>query len=296
MSEPRFLVPATSLDLPALLALTGARLVGTERTLEVTGVGSLEWAGPSDAVFAEDLSAAPDRRAALAATDAGLCIVSPSEAEFAPATAVVLASDHPRRAFLAIAGALFPAALRPTGLFGPGIAAGASVHPEARLEPDVCVDPGAVISPGVEIGRGAVIGANAVLGAGVRVGRDSAIGAGSVVANALIGDRVVIEPNVAIGGEGMGARGEPSLGRVVVQDDVAIGANAAICRGRDRDTIVGEASRVDALARIPHDVVIGRGCLVYGGIALADGSTIPDFSICGLSGDARRRPIKDVQA
>lgn len=296
MSEPRFLVPSSSLDLPALLALTGARLIGTERALEVTGVGSLEWASPRDAVFVEDLSGEPDRRAALAATDAGLCLVPPSEAGFAPATAVVLASEHPRRAFLAIAAALFPSALRPTALFGPGIAAGAAVHPEARLEPDVSVDPGAVIGPGAEIGRGAVIGANAVLGAGVRIGRDSAIGAGAVVVNALIGDRVVIQPGASIGHEGTDGGAAPSLGRVILQDDVAIGANGAVRRGRDRDTVVGEGTRVDALARIPRDVVIGRHCLIYGDLALEEGATVPDFSICGLSDELRRRPLKDVQA
>ena len=86
---------------------------------------------------------------------------------------------EPYRAFVAVARALFPHALRPSSLYPAGEFAGAHVHPTARLENGVTVEPGAVIGPRAEIGAGTVIGANAVIGPEVRIGRDCSIGAGA---------------------------------------------------------------------------------------------------------------------
>ncbi|WP_020178228.1 LpxD N-terminal domain-containing protein [Methylopila sp. M107] len=298
MTEPRFHQASAPLDLAAILALTGARadVVAARRPLAITGVGALDWAGPADIAFFDGPPAETEAYAALGRTDAGACFVPPHAETRVPPAAVALVTEEPRRAYLAVAAALFPAALKPVAMFGPGVAAGAAVHPEARLEPDVSVDPGAVIGPGAEIGRGAVIGANAVVGPGVRIGRDSALGHGAAVSNALVGDRVVIQQGVAIGDCGYGECGgaaSPSLGRVIVQDDAVIGANAAVARGRDRDTIIGEASRVAALARIAPDVVIGRHCLVYADAAVPEGATVGDHSICGLEAGSRHPSPKD---
>ncbi len=139
---------------------------------------------------------------------------------------------------------IYPEAARPGSLFdGHGVSPGANVHPLARLEADVIVDPGAVIGPHAEIGAGAVIGPNAVIGPDVRIGRNSSIGAGATICNALIGDRVIIHPGVRIGQDGFGfamsPRGHlkvPQVGRVIIQDDVEIGANCTIDRGANRDT------------------------------------------------------------
>src|SRR5262249_7856916 len=151
-------------------------------------------------------------------------------------------------AYVAVARALFENALRPAALFGgKGVAAGAAVHPEARLEDGVVADPGAVIGPRAEIGGGTLVGANAVIGADVRIGRDCAIGAGATIQHALIGDRVVIHPGARIGQDGFGylpgKAGHvkvPQVGRVIIQDDVEIGANTTIDRGANRDTMIGE--------------------------------------------------------
>ena len=303
MTEPRFHSCQSPLDLAALVELTGARPAGeaARRPLAITGVGTLAWAGPSDVACA-DPEAGGDEAAEVGRTDAGVCIVPPGLESFVPAHSVALVSAHPREAFEAVAVALFPAAGKPAAMFGAGVASGAAVHPGARLEPDVSVDPGAVVGPDVEIGRGAVIGANAVLGAGVRIGRDSRIGAGAQLANALVGDRVVIGAGAALGFPGLGEaaapgrKAQPSLGRVVIQDDVVIGANAAIACGRARDTIIGEASRVDAMTRIAPDVVVGRHCLVHALAPLREGETTGDHMICGLDDDRRRQPLKDNDA
>ena len=163
---------------------------------------------------------------------------------------------------------LYPGALRPGSSFGEtGVSPAAFVHPSARLEAGVVVDPGAVIGRGAEIGAGTMIGANAVIGPEVRIGRDGAVGASTTIVAALIGDRVIIHPGAHIGQDGfgfaLGPRGHlkvPQIGRVIIQDDVEIGAGATIDRGANRDTVIGEGAKIDNLVQIAHNVVIGRHC------------------------------------
>ena len=171
---------------------------------------------------------------------------------------VSLVTDQPYRAFVTVARALFPEALRPTSLFGErGRSAEAHVHPSARLEAGVTVDPLAVIGPHAEIGAGTVIAASAVIGPDVCIGRDCAIGASATILHALIGDRVIIHPGVRIGQDGFGylpgPQGHqkiPQNRRVIIQDDVEIGANTTIDRGSTRDTIIGEGTKIDNLVQI----------------------------------------------
>ena len=117
-----------------------------------------------------------------AVTRAGACLLAPRFAAQAPDRLAVLVAPEPYRAFVAVARALFPSALRPSSLFGTsGRAADAHVHPSARIEAGVTIDPLAVIGPGAEIGAGTLIAAGAVIGPGVAIGRDCAIGAGATV-------------------------------------------------------------------------------------------------------------------
>ena len=137
------------------------------------------------------------------------------------------------------------------------------------LEDGVTIEPGAVVGARVEIGSGSVIGANAVIGAEVRIGRDCSIGAGTTITNTLIGDRVIVHPGCKIGQDGfgfvMGASGHvkvPQVGRVIIQDDVEIGAGTTIDRGAIRDTVIGEGTKIDNLVQVGHNVSIGRHCVV----------------------------------
>jgi UDP-3-O-[3-hydroxymyristoyl] glucosamine N-acyltransferase len=150
------------------------------------------------------------------------------------------------------------------------------------------VEPGAVIGPHAEIGSGTLIGANAVVGAEVRVGRDCAIGAGTTLSNALIGDRVLVHPGCKIGQDGfgfvMGGKGHlkvPQIGRVIIQDDVEIGAGTTIDRGAIRDTVIGEGTKIDNLVQVGHNVSVGRHCILVAQTGLAGSSTLEDFVVLG---------------
>jgi UDP-3-O-[3-hydroxymyristoyl] glucosamine N-acyltransferase len=158
----------------------------------------------------------------------------------------------------------------------------------ARLEHGVIVDPGAVVGPYAEVGAGTILGAQSVVGAQVRIGRDCSIGANVTVQNALVGNRVILHPGVRVGQDGfgfdMGPKGHlkvPQVGRVIIQDDVEIGANTTIDRGASRDTIIGEGTKIDNLVQIGHNVVIGRHCIIVAQVGISGSTTLEDFVVLG---------------
>jgi UDP-3-O-[3-hydroxymyristoyl] glucosamine N-acyltransferase len=246
---------------------------------------------PLDTAGAGDLSFLDNRKyfRELAMTRAGVCLLAPQFEAAAPAALAVLTTAEPYRAFVAVARLLFPASLRPSSLFGQsGRAASAQIHPSARLESGVTVDPLAVIGPRAEVGAGTLIAAGAVIGPGVCIGRQCAIGPGASVLNALIGDRVIIHPGARIGQDGFGylpsPRGHekiPQARRVIIQDDVEIGANTTIDRGSTRDTVIGEGTKIDNLVQIAHNVSVGRHCLIASQSGISGSSQVGDFVMMG---------------
>ncbi len=289
MSEPVFLRYARGLTLDEVAGLTGAEPPATSvRGRRVVNVAALDRASPSDLAFFDRKSVS----ATAAATHAGACLTTVALAKELPARVVPLIVREPYRAFVQAARALFPHALRPSTLYEAGEVAGAHdgahVHASSRLEDGVIVEPGAVVGPRAEIGSGTVIAATAVIGAEVRIGRECSIGACATVSNALIGDRVIIHPGCHIGQDGfgfvMGAGGHmkvPQVGRVIIQDDVEIGAGSTVDRGAIRDTVIGEGTKIDNLVQVGHNVSIGRHCVLVAQTGISGSSTLEDFVVLG---------------
>jgi UDP-3-O-[3-hydroxymyristoyl] glucosamine N-acyltransferase len=251
----------------------------------IIGVAPLDWSRPGDLCFYDN----PRYRAELSECRATACFLRERNLALLPTSVAALVVDDPQRAMTLATAHLFPDALRPASLFqSSGVSPGAVVDPSARLEPGVIVDPGAVIGPGAEIGAGTIVGPQAAIGPKVRVGRDCSIGAHVSLTHALIGDRVVIHPGARLGQDGFGfvptRRGylkTPQIGRVIVQDDVEIGANTTIDRGASRDTIIGEGAKIDNLVQIGHNVVIGRFCAIVAQTGIAGSCEIGDFAALG---------------
>ncbi|ATQ70144.1 MULTISPECIES: UDP-3-O-(3-hydroxymyristoyl)glucosamine N-acyltransferase [Methylosinus] len=279
------------LDRPLSLAeaaeIGGARLAApvAEEGVVIIGVAALDRAHAGDLSFYDR----PRYAAGLRLCRATACLLRARDLPALPPGVAALIASDPHAAMARIMAALFPEALRPQSLFASsGVSPGAVVHPSARLEPGVIVDPGAVIGPRAEIGAGSVIGPQAVIGPDVRIGRGCSIGAGASLLCALIGDRVIIHPGARLGQDGFGfvlsRQGHvksPQIGRVIVQDDVEIGANTTIDRGATRDTIIGEGTKIDNLVQIGHNVVIGRGCVIVAQSGLAGSCEIGDFVALG---------------
>jgi UDP-3-O-[3-hydroxymyristoyl] glucosamine N-acyltransferase len=106
--------------------------------------------------------------------------------------------------------------------------------------------------------------------------------------NALVGDRVIIHPGVRIGQDGfgfvMGPSGHakvPQIGRVIIQDDVEIGAGTTIDRGGTRDTVIGEGTKIDNLVQIGHNVTIGRHCVLVAQTGISGSVMLEDFVVLG---------------
>jgi UDP-3-O-[3-hydroxymyristoyl] glucosamine N-acyltransferase len=268
-----------------IVSLTGAESPDAARLAHViTDVAPIDLAGPTDLTFIESNKYAD----ALATTHAGACLMPQRFESQAPNTLIVLRTPEPYRAFVTVHSELYPQSLRPTSLFEANdIAPGATIHPTARLESEIAIDPGAVIGPRAEIGTGSIVAANAVIGPDVLIGRDCVIGAGCSIMHALIGDRVVIHPGCRIGQDGFGyipgskPMKVPQTGRVIIQNDVEIGAGTTIDRGGIRDTMIGEASKIDNLCQIGHNVVIGRHCVVVALSGLSGSVTLEDFAVLG---------------
>src|SRR5438128_4662356 len=275
MTEPFFFNRGRGLSVREIAALTGAKpRPGADLDRRITGIAALDQAAPTDLAFLEKAKYAPQ----LSVSSAGACLTTERYAARAPVHISVLCVGEPYRAFVEVARTLFPDALRPSSLFeASGVAVGALGHPTRRMESGVTVDPGAVIGPRAEIGSGTVINAGAAIGPNVRIGRQCTIGANASITNSLIGDHVIVHPGCAIGQDGfgyvMGARGHRKvlqIGRVILQDDVEIGAGTTIDRGANRDTVIGEGTKIDNLVQIGHNVSIGRHCIIV--------------SQCGISG------------
>lgn len=290
MSARSFFRDDSEICIGEIAELTGAELRrNADPTRAITGIATLERGGPADLVYLDHAEWTDQARASTA----GACLTDRKFAGHVPARTVLLVVEDPFRAFVKVARALYPEALRPSSLFSgagdavPGIAAGAVMHPSARVESGVSIDPGAVVGAGAEIGAGTVIGANAVIGANVHIGRNCSIGPNASVGHALIGDRVTVHAGCQIGQEGLGVgleyafgpggcRKLPQVGRVIIQDDVEIGAGASINRGGLGDTIIGEGTKIDNQVQVGHNVIIGRHCVLVAQVGIAGSVVLED--------------------
>lgn len=290
MSEPRFFRQPRPASLAEVAAWTGATLADeTKGLLTISGVAPLDMAGAGDLAFLDNQKYAKQ----LADTKATACLIHPKFADRVPDGVIALTVKEPYRAYAIVLAKLFPAGFKLEGAYGgeETVSPRATVHPTAVLEPGVVVEPGAVIGARVEIGQGTIVGANAVIGHDVRIGRNCYVGATTTILHSLIGNRVILHPGVRVGQDGfgfaMGPAGHlkvPQIGRVVIQDDVEIGANTSIDRGATRDTIIGEGTKIDNLVQIAHNVVIGRNCVIVSQAGISGSTTLGDFVI--LAGQA----------
>lgn len=271
----------TGLTLAELQAHLGGEILG-DSTTRVWSAASLSRAGPKQLSFAlgqKHLNAARASRA-------GVLIIPPVLAE-ALSDRPCLVSTNPHAAFARAVGLLHP-----EPAVEPGVHPTASVHPSAELGPGVSVGPGCVIGAGVCIGAGSRLGPLCVLGDGVKLGRDCVLHARVTVCHdCIIGDRVILHPGCVIGSDGFGNAREdghwvkiPQIGRVVIGDDVEIGANTTVDRGALDDTIIGTGVRIDNLVQIAHNCVIGEHTAIAGCAGIAGSTRIGRH--CSIGGAA----------
>jgi UDP-3-O-[3-hydroxymyristoyl] glucosamine N-acyltransferase len=259
----------------------GCRLDG-DGAIEVSRVAGIEDAGPGDLTFLAN----PKYASRLGTTRAS-AVIATDETSGAPCA--VLRTAQPYLAFAAAVGILTPPH-RPQ----PGISPLAAIDPTAEVGPDASVGPFVVIGRGARVGARTVLAAHAVVGAGSVVGADCHIHAHvSIREDVTLGDRVVVQDAAVIGSDGFGFAREadgshrkiPQVGRVVIEDDVEIGAQSAIDRPAVGETRIGAGTKIDNLVQVAHGVRIGRRALLAAQAGIA-GSTVlgDDVVMAGQSG------------
>ncbi len=285
MAEPQFLTSAEAMTVASVAAFLKADWSGNDGERPIRRVAALGNATGDCLTFLDN----PKYAAQLAGTKGAACLVAARQRDLVPAGVVAIVVPHPHAAFVAVSRRLYPQALRPQSLFGAtGISPGAMIHPTARLEAGVVVDPGVVIGPGAEIGSGTIVAAGAVIGPGVRIGRDCAVGPHVSLVHALLGNRVIVHAGVRVGQDGFGFElgrlkhaKVPQIGRVIIQDDVEIGANSTVDRGHVLDTVIGEGTKIDNLVQIAHNVEIGRHCIIVSQVGISGSAKLGDFVMLG---------------
>jgi UDP-3-O-[3-hydroxymyristoyl] glucosamine N-acyltransferase len=280
MADPRFFTGAGPFSVADIAARIGAEIGGAAHGDQVlTNVAPLETATANDLSFFDN----KHYLLAFRKTSAGAVIVNAKLAPEAPAGATLLITPQPYRGYALAAQAFYPEP-PPT----PGIAPSAVIDPTAKLSEGCAVEPLAVIGPGVSIGKRCVIGSHAVIGPSVVLGDDVRVGANVSILYALVGSRVRIYPGARIGQDGFGFAPDPvapvkvpQLGRVIIGDDVEVGANTTVDRGAGPDTVIGAGTMIDNLVQIGHNVQIGRCCVLVAQSGISGSTRLGDYVMLG---------------
>jgi UDP-3-O-[3-hydroxymyristoyl] glucosamine N-acyltransferase len=273
MTDDRFFRRAGPFRLDEIAHAIGAELCDRARAdFLVNDVAALETADEGDvSVFCDKQFAA-----AFASTHASAVITERRLSSHDHNGSWLLVVANPRLAFAQIGHMFYPPDTPALG-----DEANMQVHPTATVGTGTQIGRGAVIGAHAVVGERCLIGCNAVIGQGVVIGDDCAIGSGCVISHALIGARVMFDPNVTIGSAGFsfvpstkGLLRVPQLGRVVIEDDVQFGANCAVDRGAIGDTVIGAGTVFDNLVHIAHNVKIGHHCIIAGQVGIAGSAVI----------------------
>lgn len=287
MADPRFFRKQGPLKLGDLARLGGAELSpDADPDQLIEDVAPLDSAGPEALTFLDN----PKYVEAFRASNAGACVVATKFADDAPSGMALLVSEQPYRCYARIAHAFYPNTSAATSDHHPS----AVIDPSATIGESCTIGANAVIAGDVILAGSVRIGAGTVVDRAVSIGAETEIGANASLSHCEIGSRCLLHPGVRVGQRGFGfdmsPEGHldvPQLGRVMIGNDVEIGANSCIDRGSGPDTIIGDGCKIDNLVQIGHNVHLGKGCVVVAQGGIAGSAHLEDFVIlAGQSGIA----------
>ncbi len=277
MADSRFFKKAGPFTLKELAERCECELgSGADPDLVLEDVKGLDEAGSRDLTWAF----IPSVRDSLKKSGAGACITSEKFVEYVPENMAVLLSKDPHRSYGLAAQLFYPESVEAF------ISSRAYIDETAVIGEGCRIEAGAFIGPHAELGKGCRIDANAVVGAGVKLGDGCIVGANASVSHCLAGNKVYIYPGARIGQDGFGfamsVKGPvkvPQLGRVLIGDDVEIGANTTVDRGAMGDTEIGSGTRIDNLVQVAHNVKLGRCCVMVSQVGIAGSCEFGDFVV-----------------
>jgi UDP-3-O-[3-hydroxymyristoyl] glucosamine N-acyltransferase len=247
----------------------GCKLEG-DAGLEIRGIRGLEDAGPEDLTFVTEeryLARLRDTRAAAAIVAEGL----------SAAGRPILRTSNPHLALARALAVFHPSAPAPSGIHPTAVVAA-----DARIDPQASIGPLCVVQAGVEIGPGSVLEAQVFVGTNSRIGNECRIFPQVTLREGTwLGDRVTVHSGAVVGADGFGFARDgaryvkiPQVGRVVLEDDVEIGANAAIDRATLGETRIGRGTKLDNLVQIAHNVQVGQDTVIVAQVGISGSSRI----------------------
>jgi UDP-3-O-[3-hydroxymyristoyl] glucosamine N-acyltransferase len=258
----------------------GSRLIG-DGHVEVTGVASISSASASDVVFVEE-----QKNIAAALESHAAAIIAGDFASGAKSSKALIIAPNPRLAFARAAAMLSDSRLQ-----GCGIHSTAFVHASAKLGQAVSIDAHVSVGEGAQIGDHTSISAGSVIGAQVTIGNNSWILPNvTIYPGTQIGNRVIIHGGTVLGSDGFGyvrdtANGRyekfPQIGKLVIEDDVEIGANTTIDRGALEVTRIGRGTKIDNLVHIGHNCQIGENVIIAAQAGFSGSITVEDNAVIG---------------
>jgi UDP-3-O-[3-hydroxymyristoyl] glucosamine N-acyltransferase len=283
--DPRFYPATGPHDLAHLAAVSGARAVG-DAARRLRGVAPLGSAGPEDVSFIDN------RRwlDALKASQAGAVVVAQALLDAVPEGTAALVVAQPHLAFARIAALFHPSPVPKAGIHPTAVVAA-----DAQIGEGTEIGPYAVVGAGVRLGARCNIGPHAVIGDGCSFGDECRLFAHSSASFCVAGHRVTLHEGARVGQEGFGftltPEGRyltvPQLGRILLGDEVEVGANTCIDRGAMDDTVIGTGTRLDNLVQIGHNVTTGRGCVLVSHVGISGSTTLGDYvTVAGQAGVA----------
>ncbi|HEX9452058.1 MAG TPA: UDP-3-O-(3-hydroxymyristoyl)glucosamine N-acyltransferase [Burkholderiales bacterium] len=269
-----------SFSLAELAGQFGGTVIG-DAAVRIRQVAPLETARPGDLSFLTNRK----YQKLLSTTRAAAVLLAQDSADATQLPRIVC--KNPYASYARIAALINPE-VRPAA----GIHARAVVDAQASLAPSASVGPCAVIEKGAQIGDGVVIGANCFVGQGARIGAHSRLHPNATVYHdCIIGERVILHSGVVIGADGFGMAMDegrwlkiPQIGRVVIGDDVEVGASTTIDRGALDDTVIEEGVKLDNQIQIGHNCHIGAHTAIAGCTGIAGSTRIGKY--CMLGGNA----------
>lgn len=258
----------------------GGEVLG-DADVRITQVATLDAAGPGQISFLANRR----YRKQLEQTRADAVIVAAHDADATQRPRIVC--DDPYTYFARVS-----ALLNPPSAVSPGIHPLAAVHPSARIAASAAIGPFVSIGAGAEVGEGSSVEAGCALGENARIGRDCRLYSNvSVYHDCLIGDRVILHSGAVIGADGFGLAWDngrwkkiPQIGRVILGDDVEVGANTTIDRGALDDTVLEEGVKLDNQIQIGHNCKIGAHTAMAGCAGIAGSTRVGRY--CRIGGGA----------
>ena len=261
------------MTLREIAALVAGRLLATENAedVDIRSVRSMAEAGPTDLTFLAN----PKYKNELGKIKAGAILLSePAEGISIPQIVV----GDPYLALARVMQMLYPL---PRGRSG--------IHPDAHISSDTLISSEAQVDAGVTVAYGARIGKGTLIFPNVYIGRNAVIGENCLIypgvvirEECVIGNRVIVQPNAVIGSDGFGYAVDregrrhkiPQIGKVIIHDDVEIGAGATIDRATFGETVVGRGTKIDNLVQIAHNVRIGEDCVIVAQAGISGSSRL----------------------